>query len=144
MSIDPAVLAANRASTARLRTIAAWSDADLRRPMGEHWTVATALVHLAFWDRRALDALDRTERAGELTAPEVDVSVNDLSLPIWSSIAPRDAARLAIEAAEALDARIEGYPPTLLAVVDAAYPRWVRRSLHRSLHLDEAEQAAVS
>ena len=142
MSVDPAIVAANRAATARLRDLAAWPEADLRRPVGEHWTVAVALAHMAFWDRRALDALDRTERAGEITAPDIDVSVNDLSLPLWSAIPPLEAARLAVEAAEALDARIEGYPPGLFAAVDAAYPRWVRRSIHRELHLDEAESAA--
>jgi hypothetical protein len=142
MTIDPDILAANRAATAHLRSIAAWPETDLRRRVGEHWTVAVALAHLAFWDRRALDALDRTERAGEVTAPDVDVSVNDLSLPLWSAIPPREAARLAIEAAEALDVRIEGYPPELLEAVEAASPRWVRRAIHRELHLGEAEAAA--
>lgn len=142
MSIDHDVVAANRDATARIRRIGERPDADLRRPVGEHWTVAVALVHLAFWDRRARAALDRTEQAGEVTAPDVDVSVNDLSLPIWSAVPPREAARLAVEAAEALDARIEGFPPALLDAVDAAYPRWVRRSIHRTLHLDEIEASA--
>ena len=142
MSVDPAVVAANRAATARLRALAARPEADLRKPVGEHWTVATALVHLAFWDRRAHAALDRTEAEGAVAAVDVDVSVNDLSLPIWSAVPPVEAARLAVEAAEALDARIEGYPPELFAAVDATNPRWVRRSIHRDSHLAEAEAAA--
>ena len=42
------------------------------------------------------------------------MSANDLSLPLWAAIPPREAVRLAIESAEALDERLEGFPPALL------------------------------
>ena len=67
-------------------------------------------VHLAFWDRRCLAMLDRIEAAGRDTEVDIDLVVNDLSLPIWAAVPPRDATRIAIESAEALDARIDGYP----------------------------------
>ena len=43
---------------------------------------------LAWWDRRVMYVLDMTERDGKLFVPEIDIFVNDLSLP-------RDAARIA-------------------------------------------------
>jgi len=141
MPLDLEIRDANRAATERIRAFERLTDRELRRPVGQHWTVAILLAHLAFWDRRALDTLDRTEQAGAVTSPDVDVVANDLSLPLWAAIPPRDAVRLAIEAAEALDRRLEVYPAELVAAVLVARPRWIRRHLHRNEHLDEADAA---
>ena len=111
------------------------------QPVGEHWTVGIALAHLAFWDRRVIYVLDMTERDGKLFVPEIDIFVNDLSLPLWAAIPPRQAGRIAIEAAEALDARLEGFPPALLEEIYAHNPRWVERARHRGDHLDEVDAA---
>src|SRR6476660_8043027 len=88
----------NHASTERIRALAArLSDEDMQTRVGEHWTVAIALAHIAFWDRRIMLVLDMTEKTGELYLPGADVVINDLSLPLWAVIPPREAARLAIE-----------------------------------------------
>jgi hypothetical protein len=140
MPLDPEIREANRGATARIRDLAArLSDEDLRRPVGEHWTVAITLVHLSFWDRRVIDVLDRSERAGAVEAPEIDIVVNDLSLASWAAIPPHAAVRLAVEAAESLDDRLDAVPDWLVAEILAGHPRWVRRHLHRTEHLDEAE-----
>ena len=139
MTVDRSFVERNRASTERIRALTRLSDAEFARPVGEHWTVAIALAHLAFWDRRVLDVLDKTEQAGALVVPEVDMVVNDLSLPLWAAIPGREAARLAVEAAEALDRRLESFPPALLEQVAGRYERWVVRALHRDAHLDEVE-----
>ena len=76
--------------------------------------------------------------------PEIDIFVNDLSLPLWAAIPPRAAARIAIETAETLDARLENYPPVLLEDIYAYNQRWVIRALHRNEHLDEVEAALKS
>jgi hypothetical protein len=142
MTPDPSFAAHNRASTERMRALAArLSDEEMQHPVGEHWTVAITLAHLAFWDRRTMYVLDMTERDGKLFIPEIDVFVNDLSLPLWAAIPPRAAARIAIEEAEALDQRLETFPSVLLAEVFAYNPRWVVRALHRNEHLDEADAA---
>jgi hypothetical protein len=73
--------------------------------------------------------------------PDYDIFVNDLSLPLWAAIPPRQAARLAIETAEALDRRLEAYPPDLLELIHAEYKRYVFRAYHRTEHLNEAEAA---
>jgi hypothetical protein len=142
MPLDPAIRDANRDATARIRLLAGTiTDEQFRRPVGEHWTVSMVFVHLAFWDRRCLAMLDRIEAAGADTQNDIDLVVNDLSLPIWAAVPPRDATRIAIEAAGQLDARIEGYPGELIDAVLEMHPRWIRRHYHRDEHLGEAEAA---
>lgn len=142
MSIDRSFVDLNRASAHRLRALAErLSDEELQHPVGEHWTVAIAFAHIAFWDRRALYVLNLSERAGTPTFPDLDLFVNDLSLPLWAAVPPRDAARIAVESAEAVDARLDGYPPAMLEQFLCAYPTFVTRDVHRSRHLDEVDAA---
>ena len=139
--MDRSFVELNRASTERIRTMASLSDAQLRTRVGQHWTVSILLAHLAFWDRRAMYVLDKTEQDGKLFVPEIDIFVNDLSLPLWAAIPPQDAGRIAIENAEAVDRRIESFPSALLEEIYAYNQRWVVRALHRNQHLDEADAA---
>ena len=139
---DRSFVELNRASTNRIRALAAkLSDQEMQQPVGQHWTVAIVLAHLAFWDRRVMYVLDMTERDGKLFIPEIDIFVNDLSLPLWAAIPPREAARISIETAETLDARLENFPPELLDEIYAYNKRWVVRALHRGEHLDEVDAA---
>ena len=145
MTLDQSFIELNRASTNRIRDLAArLSDAEMQHPVGEHWTVAIALAHLAFWDRRVLYVLDMTERDGALFVPAIDIFVNDLSLPLWAAIPPREAARIAIETSETLDQRLEDYPPALLEEIYAYNKRWVVRALHRGEHLADVDAALKS
>jgi Mycothiol maleylpyruvate isomerase N-terminal domain len=142
MTLDRSFVERNRASTNRIRAlVASLSDTEMQHPVGEHWTVAIALAHIAFWDRRVMYVLDMTERDGKLFIPEIDIFVNDLSLPLWAAIPPREAARIAIESAEDLDRRLEAFSPALLEAIQAYNKRWVDRSLHRGEHLDEVDAA---
>jgi hypothetical protein len=142
MSMDRSFSEQNRASTRRIRDLAGrLSDEEMLHPVGEHWTVAIALAHLAFWDRRVLHVLDQSERDGKLFIPQIDIFVNDLSLPLWAAIPPREAARIAIETAETLDQRLENYPPELLEEIYTYNKRWVVRAMHRGEHLDEVDAA---
>jgi hypothetical protein len=103
--------------------------------------VAITLIHLAFWERRVLDGLAKTEQAGALAFPAIDFVVNDLSLPFWAAVPPAEAARLAVESAAAVDQRLEDYPPALLEEVYRGNEYWVVRSRHRNAHLDEVDAA---
>jgi hypothetical protein len=142
MTMDRSFIERNRASTERIRALTAhWTDEEMQHRVGEHWTVAIALAHLAFWDRRAMYVLDMTERDGKLFVPEIDIFVNDLSLPLWAAIPPRAAARIAIAMAEYLDVRLERYPSGLLEEIFSYNQRWVVRAMHRGEHLNEVENA---
>jgi hypothetical protein len=143
--MDRAFVELNRASTRRIRDLAArLSDEEMQHRVGEHWTVAIALAHLAWWDRRVMYVLDMTERDGKLFIPEIDIFVNDLSLPLWAAIPPREAARIAIETSETLDKRLETYPRALLEEIYNYNKRWVIRALHRGEQLDEVDAALKS
>jgi len=145
MALDQSYIELNRASTERIRgLIARLSEEEMQTKVGEHWTVAIALAHLAWWDRRVMYVLDMTEKDGKLFVPEIDIFVNDLSLPLWAVIPPRDAARICIETSETLDKRLEEYSTELLEEIYKYNKRWVVRALHRNEHLDDVDAALKS
>lgn len=145
MTLDQTYVEQNRASTERIRTlIARLSDEKMQTRVGEHWTVAIVLAHLAWWDRRVMYVLDMTEKDGKLFVAEIDIFVNDLSLPLWAVIPPRDAARICIETSETLDKRLEEYSPEMLEEIYNYNKRWVVRALHRNEHLDDVDVALGS
>jgi len=140
--MDRSFIELNRASSERIRKLVArLTDQQMQTKVGEHWTVAIALAHLAFWDRRVMYVLDMTEKDGKVFEPEIDIFVNDISLPLWAAIPPREAAQIAIETSETLDKRLEGYSPKLLEEIHNFNKRWVVRALHRGEHLDEVDAA---
>jgi hypothetical protein len=142
MPLDPSYKDLNRVSRERIPALAnRLTDAEMQTKVGEHWTVAIVLAHLAFWERRVMYVLDMTEKNGKLFIPEIDIFVNDLSLPLWAVIPPREAARIAMEECEAVDKRLEIYDATLLEEIYNYNKRWVIRALHRNEHLNEADAA---
>ena len=143
--LDKSYIELNRASRERMRSLAeSLTDEQMQTKVGEHWTVAIVYAHIAFWERRVLYVLDVTEKEGKVFAPEIDIFVNDLSLPLWAVVPAREAVRIALENAEAVDKRLEAYPPALLEEIHNHTKRWVFRALHRNEHLDEAEAALKS
>ena len=140
--MDRSFIELNRASRERMRALAErLTDEEMQTRVGEHWTVAIVYAHIAWWDRRVMYVLDMTEKVGKLFIPEIDIFVNDLSLPLWAAVPPREAVRIAMENAEALDKRLEEYSPALLEEIYNYNKRWVIRALHRGEHLAEAEAA---
>jgi hypothetical protein len=139
--MDRSFVQLNRASTERIRATARrLNDQQLLVPIGHDWTAAILLAHLAFWDRRCLYVLDMTERYNKLVVPEIDIFVNNLSLPLWAAIPPRAATSIAIETAETLDERLENFSEPLLEEIYQYNKRWVERALHRNEHLDEVDE----
>jgi hypothetical protein len=140
--MDQSFIELNRASRERMRMLAErLTDEEMQTKVGEHWTVAIVYAHIAWWDRRVIYVLDMTEKNDKLFVPEIDIFVNDLSLPLWAAVPAREAVRIAMENAEALDKRLEDYSPTLLEEIYNYNKRWVIRALHRGEHLAEAEAA---
>ena len=113
----------------------------------DRWTVAAKLAHLAYWDRFALTLLERWARDEDYVADALphwyDDCLNDALLIESLALTPAVTARLAIEAAEAIDARLRALAPEqaarLLTDRDAAW--LLRRHNHRKEHLDEIEVA---
>jgi Mycothiol maleylpyruvate isomerase N-terminal domain len=141
-AMDTSHLGRNEEQTRRLTALVArLSDEDLDRPLGDGWTVAAALAHVAFWDRVTLARLARYERDGELPGVDVDL-VNEAALEAWRAIPPREATRLVLAAAEAFDRKVAGVAPQVAAELRArGYERMLDRSAHRREHLDQIERA---
>lgn len=140
--MDRSFVEQNKASRKRLKKLVkGLTKKDMGRKVGADWTVAVALAHIAFWDRRVQLILDKTEQAGKLAVIEFDTVLNDVMLPTWELVSGKDAASLAIETADELDKRLETFPPELLEQVHAHNPRFVVRALHRNEHLDEVDKA---
>jgi hypothetical protein len=129
-----------------LRLTRALSVQELSKEMDDGWTVATGVAHLAFWDRRAALLLDRWSR-GNLPprrepgwdTPEV---LNEALLPQWRALAPVESVRLALEAAAAVDLRVEKLDPRIFEEIAISDESWlVKRFRHRREHLDQIERA---
>ncbi len=140
--MDRSFIDLNHASRDRMQALAGrLSDAELLTKVGQHWTVGIVYAHIAWWDRRVMYVLDMTEKDGKLFIPEIDIFVNDLSLPLWAAVPPREAVRIALESAETVDKRLEEFPSVLLEEIYNYNKRWVVRALHRDEHLGEADAA---
>ncbi|MEW6059897.1 MAG: maleylpyruvate isomerase N-terminal domain-containing protein [Actinomycetota bacterium] len=135
----------NAASRDRLRALAEGADeGDLQSPLGDGWTVAAVLAHLAFWDgwvRARWDLYARDGVIEDLPDGVVDLT-NAAGLPQWLALAPRRCAELAVDEAEAVDDLIARLPLTAVEhVVTTGRSAMIDRSLHRSSHLDDIERA---
>jgi hypothetical protein len=144
---DRSYVADNLAQLERLRSLVdRLSDQQLSRPMEAGWTVAGVLGHLAFWDYRIVVLLDRWGPDGRGTPPPaLDEAhtdwINDAGKPLCLALAPRAAARMAIEAGTAADQRVARLSEEQLEANNAAgAPINVRRAEHRREHLDEIER----
>ena len=143
MADERPYVADNAATRARLSALVArLTDQELATDVGAGWTVGTVLAHLAFWDRRVAAIIGRWERDGTPSdSPIDDDPINDALGPIWSAVPPRDAARLALEAAELADDRLGRLDAQLL---EAALARDVInpfRAEHRLEHMEQIERA---
>lgn len=141
MPANRSLITENAAERERLRTLVSrLSDADLKRSLGGGWMVATALAHVAFWDRRALGVLERWER-GEAPDSVNSEHLNEALLPEWLALPPRDAARLAVEAAEAVDRKVAALAAGVIEQILATGESWrLTRAVHRREHLDQIER----
>lgn len=145
MTLDRSFVQANRSATERLRQLTGrLSEVDLQHPMFDGWTVSSVLVHLAFWDRRVLLALDWTEHEGKVVNPEVEFYVNDILAPLLVAIPAASASRLAVETAETVDKRLEGFREDWLEQLLIHNKRMVFRAMHRNEHLDDIQKALKS
>ncbi len=148
MAVDRSYVARNDTQRRRLRALVdRLGDDDLRRPLSAGWTVAGALAHLAFWDQRAIVLLDAWKGKGAATVPgdfddEMVDWINDAAKPLCLAVAPREAARLAVTAADEADRAVAALSDEMVAAATARRTGvYVLRAEHRQEHLDEIERA---
>jgi uncharacterized damage-inducible protein DinB len=135
--------AENAAERERLiRVTARLSDEDLRRRLPNGWSVATTLVHLAFWDEYFLALLKGWEQTGYI-APSTEIDATNEAVRVLGGAIPAQVAvQLVRSAAEAIDRHLEGIPSELRAAIGESARVWIlNRALHRRAHLDQIERA---
>jgi len=130
----------NEASLHELRSrVESLKDDDFRRRLANGWTVAAALCHLAFWDRVMLGRIERWERDGVepvvLDARSTD-PLNDAVHMMSGAVSGPEAARMVLEAAEKIDAKVASLSPEMIEKFAAkGLDRMLHRHLHRRDHL---------
>jgi hypothetical protein len=137
-------VAANDAERARLASfVKKASDAVLSRPVSGGWTAAGVLGHLAFWDQRIVELVEKWEREGVPPRPyqETDVDwINDAAKPFLLAVTPRKAAELALAIAETADRKVAALSDRMIEQLRAAgNPISLDRAEHRREHLPELE-----
>jgi hypothetical protein len=134
---------ANKAARERMRSlIEDMSDEELALPTVAGWTVASTLAHVAFWDFRILYLLQHWKE-NEITPSPYDVdAINEAHKPLCLTLAPRAAANLALQAAEAIDSEIEKTSDEFVERIRSAKVQFkFERHEHREYHLEEIENA---
>jgi hypothetical protein len=118
--------------------VARITDEELLLPLGNDWTIADALAHLAFWDQRSLVLMRKWKQSGvERNSIDIDVT-NDSLQPLLRAIPPRAAAELAVSSAEEIDRELQTAPSDLIDAIESLGEKFrLYRSIHRKQHLDE-------
>ena len=124
------------------KLIAGLKDPDLQRPVGKDWTVATKLLHLAFWDRYCIELLRRWKtQMPSMSTQDVD-AVNESVKSLSRAIPYHALATVVRDAAEAVDREVESTTPELRSsILAAGRERLLKRFIHRQSHLDQIESA---
>jgi uncharacterized protein (TIGR03083 family) len=105
------------------------------------WTVAALFGHLGFWDRVTLALIERYEREGVVPVKSDFNTLNAVLAALFEKMSPEQCRAWAVEAAEALDARIETLAPALTAeIIEKDGERRIHRHIHRRNHLDQVEE----
>jgi hypothetical protein len=131
----------NSREYAHLSNVIGHSDDDLEIHLDAGWTVSAVLVHLAFWDQRAITLIAKWKKKGVSPSPiDTDV-VNDAILGLCLAIPPRKAAELALTFADEVDNVIANLTPEMVEGIQTmGNPVNLRRADHRRTHLGEIER----
>jgi hypothetical protein len=118
------------------------TEADVKCPISNDWTVATKLVHLAFWDRYYLALLTDWENNGFKDVKAQVKTINQAVLALSHCIPFNTVGTLVNEAALAIDKKVESPDINLANVIkESGHERILMRYMHRQEHLDQIEQA---
>ena len=137
------IIEANSRERTRLRhLVAGLTDDQLALAMGDDWTIAIALAHLAFWDQRSLTLIRKWKHTGVVQPSPIDIDVtNETLLSLWRQLRPRAAADLAVASAEAVDSEVAATSGEMIAQIERIEGRSrIDRSIHRKMHLDQIEK----
>ena len=142
MTETPTFVAENRSGLEVLiYTVRGLSEAQLCAPMEAGWTVSGVLMHLAFWDLRALTLVQKWEKEGAGPSPmDIDV-VNEAMRRLLNAVSPQAAVEMVLDSAALVADEISRLSPEQLADFEANGPSLhLNRANHWRTHLDEINQ----
>jgi uncharacterized damage-inducible protein DinB len=129
--------------------VATLTPTQLSIDLGEGWTVASALAHMGFWDRWQADRWEAM-LAGGWTADSGSVLAaehlaNEALHPYWIGACAGDIPKLALEAAERVDALIASVPDEIAEPLEGTSIDFLlHRHRHRGDHLDHIERSIAA
>mgnify|MGYP000011635016 FL=1 len=130
----------NTASRERLRTLfERLTDAQYAMPLDNEWTIGTTLAHMAVFDARAIQILERWEREGVAPSPNDPDIINATLIPFLRGLLPADIQTLTLEFAEKLDAKLAALPDHVLEQFETTggKPFNISRAKHRNEHIEQ-------
>ncbi|MEI7742443.1 MAG: maleylpyruvate isomerase N-terminal domain-containing protein [Chloroflexota bacterium] len=137
---DRAFEAGNAEATAALADlVSTLGDADLAADLGEGWTVAMALAHLAYWDSFHLARWVHAAAGGLVCPPpaanEVTSRSNEALEATWRALPVAATVALFLDAAAAIDTYVAALADEQVDGARAADgANWVDRAPHRRDH----------
>lgn len=144
MPYSSELIQTNDASRAALRALLAkLTAAQYKIVLDADWTVGSTLAHVALFDHRALRILERWEREGVSPSPNDTDIMNAAVLPFLQALAPADIARMVVEFADALDAKLASLPDNILDQFETTggKPFNLSRAKHRNEHIEQIMRA---
>jgi len=138
---------ANAEATAALADlVSTLSDADLAADLGEGWTVAMALAHMAYWDSFHLARWHHATASGASCPPpaadEVTRRANEALEATWRALPVAATVTLCLEAAAAIDVYVATLTDEQIEGARAAGgPNLVDRVPHRRDHSAQIARA---
>ena len=130
-------------SRARLKELVSrLTDEQLTEPLGDGWTAAAVLAHIAFWERAAV-LVYRQQQIGAAAYPILDEDItNNALLPEWLALPPRVAVQLVLDAVEEVDNIVaERGDDVISPHEDEDQFVGMARAGHRMHHIREIERA---
>jgi hypothetical protein len=139
--MDKAWIAENDAARQRLfDKTASLTEKDLARQQSNGWSMADALVHLAFWDSYGLFLLREWEKNGYKATTSSIETVNEGVRVLSSAIPATAVVPLVRDAAVAVDREVEKITPELAAAIETGgQDCYLHRAVHRNAHLNRLE-----
>lgn len=139
--MKPTYVVANDSERARLGALLArLSDEDLARRLPNGLTIATVLVHLAFWDEYGLSTLRGWRDSGFVDSHTDFEAINSAVVALAAAIPDRAVVEMVRAAADAVDREAEAVSPELAEVIQSnGKLRTLERAQHRRIHLGQIE-----
>ncbi|MHB1357516.1 MAG: hypothetical protein ACYCZF_16225 [Anaerolineae bacterium] len=136
------LIADNSASLNELRAFGnSLSESDLLHPLQAGWTPASVLVHIAFWDLRAVALLAKWQQEGIGPAPLDTDIINEATREPFLAIPPFRALEVALSAGQAVNQAIATLSPAIIADIrEKGTTLHLNRAEHRRMHIQNIRE----